>query len=229
MKDAAEGSRGRARRNPRQRLSSEAWRSAGLEIVAVQTSLRHAFENDEARDRNLRRHRKFRCGRRQRRRRDCGCPAQHAAIMIAMMLHRNARISVRRDTEARRYGAGLEARSAVGVMMQNRDRKLHAEGYQRQPDQVRTGSRSLHRALSFPSAMSRPTLCHYRGKPPSVVLCGYLALTGLKPRLNLRRRGGPALPSKDASGWNQWNYDRITERRPLAACPMISKEVDCEE
>jgi hypothetical protein len=54
--------------------------------------------------------------------------------MVAVMLHRHARMPVRRGTEARRYSAGLDAQSAVGMMMQNRDRKLHAEGYQRQPD-----------------------------------------------------------------------------------------------
>jgi hypothetical protein len=54
--------------------------------------------------------------------------------MVAVMLYRDARMSVQRGTEARGYGAGLNAQTAVGVMMQNRDRKLHAEGYQRQPD-----------------------------------------------------------------------------------------------
>jgi hypothetical protein len=51
-----------------------------------------------------------------------------------MMLHWSAWTPVRWGTEPRRYGAGLDARSAVGMMMQNRDRKLHAESYQRQPD-----------------------------------------------------------------------------------------------
>ena len=45
---------------------------------------------------------------------------------------------------------GFDARSAGDVMMPNRDGKLNAEGYQRQPDQIRAGSRSLHRALTPP-------------------------------------------------------------------------------
>jgi hypothetical protein len=35
------------------------------------------------------------------------------------------------------------------MMMQNRNAELHAEGNQRQPDQSKPGSRSLHAALSF--------------------------------------------------------------------------------
>ena len=202
--------RGRAQAKlKRQRLSRDDRRSAGLEIVAMEASRRHAFENDEASAHDLRRQRKYRGGRRQRRRSHGRCPAQRAAVMIAMMLHRNARMPARRGTEARRYDAGLDTQTAVGVMVQNRDRKLHAEGYQRQPDQVRTGSRSLHRVSSFPGAMTRPSLCHYRGKLPWAAACRHPALTGSKPRLNLRRGCDPGWPSKDAGGRNLWNYDRI--------------------
>src|SRR4029078_9514475 len=104
--------RGRAQAKlKRQRLSRDDRRSAGLEIVAMEASRRHAFENDEARAHDLRRQRKYRGGRRQRRRSHCRCTAQRAAVMIAMMLHRNARMPARRGTEAPRYDAGLDTQN----------------------------------------------------------------------------------------------------------------------
>jgi len=115
-------------------LGSDDRGSAGLEIVAVDSSRRHAVEDDEARTHRFRRQRKLRHGGSQGRRSDGRCPAQHAAVMIAMLLRRSAWLPVRWDTEPRRHGAAFDPRSAVSMMMQNRDRKLHAESYQRQPD-----------------------------------------------------------------------------------------------
>ena len=175
----------------------------------MEASRRHAFENDEARAHDLRRQRKYRGGRRQRRRSHGRCPAQRAAVMIAMMLHRNARMPARRGTEARRYDAGLDTQTAVGVMVQNRDRKLHAEALSASARPGSNGFAISSSGFEFPRRHARPSLCHYRGKLPWAAACRHPALTGSKPQLNLRRGCDPGWPSKDAGGRNLWNYDRI--------------------
>jgi hypothetical protein len=164
----------------------------------VDTSRRHGFENDEAHTGEFRRQRKLRHGRSQRRRSNSRCPAEHAPIMVHRMRGRNARMPVRRSTEARRYGAAFDARSAGDMMMQNRDGKLDAKGYQRQPDQIRAGSRSLHRALSSPWYDSSRLVSLSWQPIIGRCLSGDYGLTESKRRLISRRSAGP--PPKDAGG-----------------------------